>query len=179
MIYDLPYFFDEPLGDSSVVPTFLVSKVAKENVTVVLGGDAADEIFGGYERYWVYKFFSLQKYLPYLVRKFNLSILGQISNLFNSDFLKKFHRMLVRGKDINSHIIYGNIFASISSKDFYKMTGEKIDYSSFKPYFNQKFSKNVQSCDLNHYLLEDIFAKVDRASMAHALETRTPFYLQK
>jgi asparagine synthase (glutamine-hydrolysing) len=180
LIYNMPFYFDEPFGDSSQIPTFLVSKVASKHVKVVLGGDSADEIFGGYERYFVYRILSLQRYLPLFLRKCLVIMLNLLYKFSKKIIFTKLIKMINLDKKVYLYKLYGSLISSISNEDFHNLIGEDIDFKLIKPYFNDyHFSKNIQLCDINYYMLEDIFTKVDRSSMANSIEVRSPFTSEK
>ena len=79
MIKDLPFFFDEPFADSSAIPTTLVSKAARKDVTVALSADGGDEIFGGYNRYdFMHRYGKTLNSIPKAVRKILVGAMGNI-----------------------------------------------------------------------------------------------------
>ena len=182
LIPSLTQMFDEPFGDSSSIPTYLVSKLAKKDVTVVLSGDGGDELFGGYSRYQNNKaeiISSVGKYIPKFFLK-KLSYL--INNIPNYDILK-----------LNILIDRLSLSTELARCSNYKLFYEKI-HSHWRsspliiPESNQKkygisnsIIKNIpdsmhkmMAIDFKSYLLDDILTKVDRASMVNSLETRVP-----
>lgn len=169
---------DQPFADSSIVPTYLLAKFARENLIVALSGDGGDEIFGGYDRYLAAPI--LQSLNPILgITKYGLNIVNPY--LFKSN--RKIKRTgtqlrsiptlaeryfsiqsLVQSGDLQS-LLTGNMFTDVISTEF-------IDH------FNQaqnlsKLDQFIRS-DLNYYLPGDILAKVDIATMANSLELRSP-----
>jgi asparagine synthase (glutamine-hydrolysing) len=177
---DIKKWYDEPFGDLSCFPSFLVSKFAKEKVTVALTGDGGDELFGGYK--W-YKAFSL-------ARKVNLSFLSflykpfvQIVALlpFKGEILKYMKR--VPWLFLNDLELYTKLMGGLikNEKAQYR---EKLgisksydDYWFFRKYYKTDIPifTRLRFLDFHTYLPEDILTKVDRVSMAVALECRVPF----
>ncbi|GIW65709.1 MAG: asparagine synthetase B [Candidatus Parcubacteria bacterium] len=176
IIPKLPEIYDEPFGDSSAIPTHLVSKIAREKVKVILSGDGGDEFFGGYDRYWIFR------------------IVFENRLVFNK-FLEPFWRLILKVKGENQHRIeksskllrYKNInegFSYISSyflDDYNQLVNPDFRISSEINFSieNNKLTKlpklmQWMLIDAKYYLSEDILVKVDRASMAVALETREP-----
>ena len=81
VIKDLPFFYDEPFADSSAIPTTLVSKVARKDVTVALSADGGDEVFGGYNRYdYMHRYGKTLNLIPQGVRKIIANTMGNISS---------------------------------------------------------------------------------------------------
>ena len=81
MIKDLPFFYDEPFADSSAIPTTLVSKAARKDVTVALSADGGDEIFGGYNRYdFMHRYGKTLNSIPKAVRNILVGAMGNISS---------------------------------------------------------------------------------------------------
>lgn len=172
--------YDEPFADSSQIPTYILSKFCKNKITVALSGDGGDEIFGGYNRYIYYeKYRSLFKYLF----KFNkINILNNV--FFNSFFnlLSKFSLFKENSYKFRSLNNIKNI------KDFYvKMITQNDEVDSIykkREFYEIHYLKGgdcidslkfMQLKDIKNYLPDDILTKVDRASMAHGLEVRSPF----
>ncbi|MFC2160363.1 asparagine synthase (glutamine-hydrolyzing) [Acidobacteriota bacterium] len=178
---------DEPFGDFSIFPTFLVSKMAREHVTVILSGDGGDEVFGGYEHYLAQKMARLplvaasQKILSPLIKGFPPSPKkkGAWNKLqrFNQGFsyhpaLRHFRWMMFQTEQ-DKHALY--------TEDFKKEIGGIHSLHKSEP-FSQVFPRleNYDSItgelflDLKTYLVDDILVKVDRMSMAASLETRVP-----
>jgi len=183
IIPTLPYFYDEPFADSSAIPTMLVSKLAKEKVTVALSADAGDELFAGYDYYRAFQsyieFFNkipklFRKPLGLLVRlidkftfgyglKNKLDVLGDVLNANSTDLAQMLHhkyfeinKKAVRSLFINKSFIYRNEF----DDKFVNLT----DNLSI-----------ALATDYKMYLQNDILVKVDRATMSVALEGREPF----
>jgi asparagine synthase (glutamine-hydrolysing) len=176
---ELVWHFDEPFADSSALPTFMVSKMARDYVTVVLSGDGGDELFAGYTRYVVDRRRSGMANLPAFVRR-NLRVFSESlphgakgrNYLYNVsldaidryiDSISQYNALRKKSlysKDFQSKLNgnsgalrYRNIADSIS-------TGNAID--------------NLLYLDSKTYLPADILTKVDRMSMAASLEARVP-----
>ncbi len=169
--------FDEPFGDESAIPTYYVSKLAREYVKVVLSGDGGDELFAGYDSYAVTMGRMKYERLPVIARM-GLRGLSRIlpPQMYGKNFLYNIS-LPTRDRFIDyvSHLAF-NRHAQLLSKDF---QGE-IKQSSllFKKYFEDTKSyhelSQLQYVDMRSYLPGDILVKVDRMSMAHSLETRVP-----
>jgi asparagine synthase (glutamine-hydrolysing) len=184
--------FDEPFGDSSAIPTYLVSKLAKKFVKVSLSADGGDELFGGYLKYlicinywnsfrrfplWLRKYFSKTiKFIPVNVLNWILKFL-KLNTIFefNENRVNKFAQIL------NSISLTDFMLKSSQYLDEYRL--QKLHLIGTPAYI---FEESISSEDLNEvstlgfidiksYLEGDILAKVDRASMANGLEGREPF----
>lgn len=171
--------FDEPFGDSSAIPTYHVSRMAAEHVTVVLSGDGGDELFAGYDRYQM-DLTRHHRQLPGLVR----GLLGSISGLLPDGATgKNFLRSMslsgaARYLDSISYlppVALGRLLAPE-----YQVELQRIDSASpiFMQYFDRVRSVDwlaqLQYVDTKTYLAGDVLTKVDRMSMAHSLEVRSP-----
>ena len=166
--------FDEPLIDSSMIPTFLVSKEVSKYCKVVLGGDGGDELFGGYNHY--------QK----LVLSNNIK---KVLPQFFWKFFSKFYKFLPIGfrgrvwleslkydlkKDLPIVASYFNDFdrKRLLNKDFFDHDdNQKIN----KIYRSKDLGERAMWTDFLNYLPEDILVKTDRTSMLNSLELRAPF----
>jgi asparagine synthase (glutamine-hydrolysing) len=177
---------DEPFSDSSIIPTYLVSKLASSKVKVALSGDGGDEVFLGYNRYlFARKISSFKKKSPEFIRKFLGRFLQFIPSNFYDTLSKPFQKTF--GIQGFSHKIskLSNILCYDDNADFYmklNLFDNKIllnDFQKKDSIFNnyQKLTliDSVQRNDLDFYLPNDILVKVDRASMANSLEVRSPF----
>lgn len=168
---------DEPIMDSSILPTWLVSSLVKKHCSVALGGDGGDELFGGYSHYqnflkmqyrsnklpqYLKKFFSssAEKYLPVGFKGRNF--LQQLDENYNKDtpiFNKIFDSLTRR------NLMKGNSKYKVVAEHIYKLRNE--DYGDLIQRSTRK--------DFKNYLSEDILVKVDRAGMMNSLEIRAPF----
>jgi asparagine synthase (glutamine-hydrolysing) len=178
VIEKISQVLDQPFADSSIVPTYLLAKFARENLTVALSGDGGDEVFGGYDRYLVAPM--LQTLNPILsTAKYGLNF----ANTFLLGSNRKINRAGTQMKSIPS---LGERYFSIQSlaqQDYLQsLLNENVftDVISTKfiNHFNQgkslaKLDQIVRS-DLNYYLPGDILTKVDMATMANSLELRSP-----
>ncbi|MBN1974707.1 MAG: asparagine synthase (glutamine-hydrolyzing) [Sedimentisphaerales bacterium] len=164
---------DEPFGDSSILPTYLLSKITREFVTVSLSGDAGDEVFGGYDSYKAWK---LSKHLPLLA----VSFLGGIVNLLPpSDKKLSFSfkaRKFVQDYDSNVNRRHLNWMSTFNDNSRKELLGSNfIASESVLKCDGQASLLSLQLNDINNYLAEDILKKVDLASMLNSLEVRVPF----
>ena len=198
VIPDLPWLYDEPFADSSQIPTHLLCKAARQDVTVVLSGDGGDEMFGGYNRY-IYgpKLWKNLSYLPLFIRKLVGQLtqalpehcLDKLGNLYNqtkkgSEGISKIGiKIQSLGKFvhlINSlQSLHCNVISAWIEPE--KLLIENINEP--KSIFDETLPKIVLSDpvlgmiirDIQTYLPDDILHKVDRASMGASLEVRCPF----
>ncbi len=188
LVNDLPFYYDEPFADSSAMPTMLVSKMAREKVTVALSADAGDEIFAGYNRYdYIEKYLGKIKNIPTPLRK----VLSKGLTIFPPEkipFIGKDPLITHRLKKINDLLsstdiktVMENITAGIDKADIKKlMLNNFVDCktahtsSELLPEFFENITY-MMAVDYQTYLPDDIMQKVDRASMSASLEGREPF----
>jgi asparagine synthase (glutamine-hydrolysing) len=168
LIDTLPYYYDEPFGDESMIPTFLVSKVAAQYVKVVLSGTGSDEIFGGYNRYREYKILLKLRQQRKLIKKLLVKSYAYV----NSDKAGKLNELIFSEND---NILYIKLLSDLfRGNDGLNIDINKIYY--LDKYFNQKSHlDNLLNFDQNHYLTDDLLIKEDRATMANSIEGRIPF----
>ena len=167
--------YDEPFSDSSQIPTLLLSKLTRKNVTVALSGDGGDEVLAGYNRYkWLEK--SLQRIhkIPKAIRplsKRGLQLLnrtGLVNALpipYAANKVDKLMQLMSSGNLSEAFEV------SISNQHLPGLTNDTAIGFSHEIHNTQ----DMMVHDQNHYLPDDILVKVDRASMAHSLETRAPY----
>lgn len=186
LIPQIPEWYDEPFADSSQIPTYLVSRLAREHVTVSLSGDGGDELFAGYNRYILAeKLWSSLSALPISFKKlvskliyfFNPTAWDRIAKIIPrrwrplqlGDKVYKFAALLIQSSDD----LYRNI-VSFWEKPAELVAGGSEIVSWPRPITNLNFVEQMQYIDSVTYLPDDILTKVDRASMAVSLEARVP-----
>ena len=184
---DLAWYYDEPFADSSMVPTYYVSQVAREKVTVCLSGDGGDENFAGYRRYkFDYLENRIRAVLPFSLRRPVFGALGQIYP--KADWLPQVFRAktLLLNLSLSPDRAYYHSMSwfqpALKSRLYSQHLSEQLNgYDSFsvmQRYFDRAQDldplSKIQYVDMKTYLVDDILTKVDRASMAHALEVRVP-----
>ncbi len=188
IIPDLPFYFDEPFADNSAIPTILVSKMAREHVTVALSADAGDEIFGGYDRYaWMVKYYNKMHAIPRIARKSGAAILRSIpidrwpKFRDNNIFLKKYQKLATILHDPAPQNIYMGMTEDYNEKERNNLFNRKLE-SVFSAHYNQELKTDqfdplsyAMVKDYQTYMVDDILQKVDRATMSVSLEGREPF----
>ncbi|AEH06051.1 asparagine synthase (glutamine-hydrolyzing) [Methanothermococcus okinawensis] len=169
------WIYDEPFGDYSGFPTYKVSEMAKQFVTVCLSGDGGDEVFGGY------KFHLISKRIEYL-KKIPISVRMIFFNILNNNLLKKNPTFYLIKEAIKLSLIknYEKFYSELLDGDFIISSNGKIWIEKNLKYClnktNSQLSESIRVFDLLFRTLSDNFlVKVDRASMANALEVRSPF----
>ncbi|MFZ3013994.1 MAG: asparagine synthase (glutamine-hydrolyzing) [Nitrospira sp.] len=191
----LPSIYDEPFGDSSAIPTHLVSRLAKQQVTVALSGDGGDELFGGYNRYsWGSSIWRRIERVPVSMRAmgaYALTVLspeqwdrtgrilkmGLPASLHLSTFGEKVHK-LAAVLDSNSQTELYRQLVSLQREPVSLVIGSHEEPiwadDQARQMAKQDFSEQMMFHDLVGYLTDDILPKLDRAAMAISLETRMP-----
>lgn len=178
--------FDEPFADSSFLPTYFISKKASEHVKVALTGEGSDEIFGGYNKYYIHTYFKqIQEKYPFIL---NSPILKKI---LNTQYLKGLdsNSLLIKLKKIQSIDTNNPILNhfNIISLGFNKQE-INILFNKKPLQINELFPQNLsykvdeyealdlaRKLDFEISLEGDLLPKVDRCTMLNSLETRSPF----
>lgn len=191
VIPSLPKIYDEPFADSSQIPTYLVSKLARDHVTVALSGDGGDELFGGYNRYTITnKYFNKINRFPKGFRNFISKALLEVPESKWDIFFQKLSSK--KYANIGFKIHKGaNALAYESLQDLHFKLASRIDnpanwlLNSDEPkttlnngmdiFYNLTNIEKMMGYDLITFLPTDILTKVDRAAMFNSLETRVPF----
>ena len=169
---EIIFYYDDPLGSPSFIPTYLLTKKIKSFCKVVMGGDGADELFGGYYPYSRIDRFNLSK--KPLLKNFYFEPQKIISKLENSHL--KGRGILINAlKDIKN--IHHSMLPWFSNQERKILIG---DEPSFINQSNQNFNtedylSNILLGDFSYYLPEEVLKKVDRSSMANSLEVRAPY----
>jgi asparagine synthase (glutamine-hydrolysing) len=187
----LPDLYDEPFSDSSQIPTYLVSKLARQDVTVSLSGDGGDELFGGYNRYFlVQRIWNRVGWLPHGIRKGAAGLMQtvspqawangiQVAGRFNSAAKNlpnagdKAHRLAEILHASNPEAIYFDLVSHWKDPARVVLGGHEPVMSLAN--LPATLAERMMYQDLVTYLQDDILAKVDRASMGVSLEARAPY----
>lgn len=160
LVNKMPEVYDEPIADISIVPTYMVSQLARKKVKAVLSGEGADEIFGGYT--WQYDFYKL----------------NNPSGFFNT--------IKTKLKPVNTVVFYAQAMAMgwFDKKELEKMLHPELHqyipediHWFYRKNFDSSLSplKSIQYMDIKCFMGELVLTKIDRASMANSLEVRVPF----
>lgn len=174
---------DEPFADSSLIATYTVSKMAKEYVSVILTGDAGDELFAGYNKYLISYYSERYNRIPKILRK---GIIEPSTKLLpsNSSIARKVNKVIGSANmDIFEQRKY---LMSLGFKPSELAQLMKSDYVSDMPFIREQYDTldceeqtQAQFVDLNTVLEGDMLTKVDRGSMLASLETRVPMLDRK
>jgi len=176
MIAALDQQFDEPFADQAALPTLLLSKLTRQHVKVVLTGEGADEIFGGYSNYakrlkeaplsarWNPLYAPFHRFMPEKLRKNRL--------------VKAMARPLSRRYTTIPNLFDSEIHGSLMTRDFraaQKMALEDLAEPHFFACDSAEYLDQMLHIDQNLWLADDLLTKVDRATMTHSLEARVPY----
>jgi asparagine synthase (glutamine-hydrolysing) len=191
--------YDEPLADSSQIPTYLVSKLARQSVTVSLSGDGGDELFGGYNRYgWGESIWRRLRHLPAPARAMASgallsiparhweTIIGLVKRDSGGQLLgDKLHKLALMMNVKDRDGLYQKLVSQQRESDSLVLNANEHQHGlqswdqiqvlySHRQQPIQSFAEHAMLRDLLGYMTDDILAKLDRAAMAVSLETRTP-----
>ncbi|MGH9939543.1 MAG: asparagine synthase (glutamine-hydrolyzing) [Blastocatellia bacterium] len=187
IVPEIPRLLDEPLGDGSLIPTFLLSRFTRERVAVALGGDGGDEFLAGYPTYAAHRVSGYYRALPRFVREWLIepavARLPVSTENLSFDFkAKKF----VQGAALPAgerHTVWMGSYTAeqqrslLSPEVLAACPDDRVfDEIRIYDYSNgHDVVEEMMKLDATHYLSECVLFKVDRASMAASLETRAPF----
>ncbi len=182
LLPELAKQYDEPMADSSMVPTYMVSRAIRRHATVALGGDGGDELFGGYQPHqWIQQMQAIRRFVPGVLRRplrtlterwmpvgrFGRNfVLGVLSDLpgsitqINTYFDAAARRKLLTGEALRR--VKGNL----RQPEEYKIALQPDVASAVQ---------RITAMDFRSFLVDDILVKVDRSSMLTSLEVRAPF----
>lgn len=176
---NIQYHMDEPLADPAAIALYFVCKLASERVKVVLSGEGADEIFGGYNIYKEPDDMAVYNLIPRPVRR----CIGKAAAMLPSH--RGLNFLIRRGKDLEERFI-GNayIFSEKERKQLLRITTDAPSAMEItKPFYDQVAGKDavtkMQYLDLHLWMTGDILLKADKMSMANSLELRVPFLDKK
>jgi asparagine synthase (glutamine-hydrolysing) len=184
-IEKLVWHFDQPFADTSIIPTYTLNQAARSRVTVVLSGDGGDEILAGYQTILADKIFSRFRFLPFSFRKWA----SRIANWLLKPTYRKVSldykiRRFLSAYHLNpkqAHVWWRGIFSeeeqsqilNLEDTKGYDPMKEALKYYEDVP--GASFLDQCLYVDIKTWLLDDILVKIDRMSMAHGLEVRSPF----
>lgn len=177
----IQYHMDEPLADPAAIALYFVSKLASEHVKVVMSGEGADELFGGYRIYQEPITLTFYDKLPFAVRRLISKICSYLPQKHGINYLVR------RGKTIEERFIgNANIFSIKERNEILKSETAKKAAEPQKlcsEFYSEVKDKDavakMQYLDINMWLMGDILLKADKTSMASSLELRVPFLDKK
>ncbi len=177
VIEKISHVLDQPFADSSIVPTYLLAKFARENLIVALGGDGGDEVFGGYDRYLATPV--MQKINPFIgLARVGLNLAGKKS-MGGSRKINRVRSQLSPKASLAAR--YSSILSLTQPQELFTLLNPKIYSNKAETaYINQFDAGNLFSLDrmirsdFSAYLPGDLLVKVDIATMANSLELRSP-----
>ncbi len=187
LIPEITSYMDEPLGDGSLIATFLLAKFTRQKVTVALGGDGGDELFAGYPTFAAFRVANLYQHIPKVFRsaiEWGANLLPVSTDNFSFDFkVKQFLKGARYPNPIRNQAWIGSFTPDEQQLLFSSDVNREL--AGFNPYSKLMELENEHAQDsplnrltyqyFNCYLTDNILFKVDRTSMACSLEARSPF----
>lgn len=184
----LPDIYDEPFGDSSAIPTTLVSKIARRQVTVALSADGGDEIFAGYPKYIKgVKYYSALEKVPAFLTKLAASLMDVIKVRNDNQWLtsvryEKLKEVLRKREPVFAFNIITEVFTFIETQRLIRHSLKYLHTPFDENHLlneNNDLLSRFQATEFKTYMVDDILQKVDRATMSASLEGREPFLDQR
>jgi len=187
LVSEIGSWMDEPFSDPSLVPTYLLSRFTRKHVTVALGGDGGDELFGGYPMYAGHRWAAIYQHVPAVLRNRLIEPIVRLLPVKTKNLSFDYKALrFVTGANYDPvsrhHVWFGSFTPEQQELVLSKNVLEKTDgdiYREARQMADECEAVDVvtrmQSLDTRLYLAEDILTKVDRASMAVSLEVRAPF----
>lgn len=182
IVDDTLAYFDEPFGDSSAIPSMMVAQKAREKVTVVLTGDCADELFGGYDKYLGKHYAQQYNKYPKIARLLFESIINNVPHTRRTNHLLRKIKKVVQAAALTpedryialTSLGYTNTQKNELLKPQFNLDCNGVIAKHFNDINGDELSKTFYS-DVKLVLEGDMLTKVDRACMINSLEARVPF----
>jgi asparagine synthase (glutamine-hydrolysing) len=183
----LVWHYDEPFGDPSAVPSYAIAELTRQHVTVVLNGDGADETFAGYDWYKMDRLIQRGKFAPLRLRQWFVELMRRFPANGSKTGLRWKAARLAEVLALPPSRRYAqwtehlgpNARQRLYSSAFTECVKESDPDSLFASAFSQSDAEDwldiLLDADVNLYLADDLLVKIDRATMAHSLEARSPF----
>ncbi len=188
-VEEIPFYYDEPFGDSSVLPTMIVSELARKEVTVVLSADGGDEAFFGYSKY-----FFLEKFAPIFSTPLKKFLLKSMLNLFSpkqvvwineqlpksmrqTNISDKYHKFKRAMNADSLEEMFINASSYVDSREvqcFLTIDAKHSLYEHFSTEEGLSLVDRMMLADYKTFMVDDVLTKVDRATMSSSLEGREP-----
>ena len=182
------WHYDEPFADPSVIPTYYVSKLTREHVTVALSGDGGDESFAGYERYVAERIASCYKQIPSFLREkiikkmvgllphreYRWSIIRRLKRFISGASKEPVHQYVQWLCYFNNEM-KNSLYTSSFSSEVAASNSTEITSEAYRKCDSENLLEKLLFSDIMLYLPYDLLVKVDIASMANSLEARSPF----
>jgi asparagine synthase (glutamine-hydrolysing) len=181
LIPKLVWHYDEPFADSSAIPTYLVSQLTRQHVTVALSGDGGDELFAGYERFAAARLAQRYCRLPGWIRRLVSSTLDFLPESTAYRDLVRRARRFARGAALpllEGYLGWVSIFSDELRDQILLQTSELAPVPDYRQYWDDVEGDDIARLlylNIQTYLLDDLLVKADRTSMANSLEVRSPF----
>jgi asparagine synthase (glutamine-hydrolysing) len=183
----LMFFLDDPIGDFSIFPTYLVSRLARQHVTVALSGDGGDELFGGYETYLAQRYARMWNKIPGFIRKGLIErIVRSLRPTSKKKGLVNKAKRFIEGVSCDKRMSHArwrlfvgeemrnSLFSEDALRQIVSSPSQHIE-RLFEQAGNRGELNRSLYVDVKSYLADNILTKVDRMSMAVSLETRVPY----
>ena len=175
---DVVWHLDEPFGDSSAIPTYMVSRLAAEHVRVVLSGDGGDELFAGYDRYAVEQRERRYQRIPGVLRRAAGHVATSLPDGTRGRNFLRHHALEGWARYVDSATLFNaeqrlqlfkpDVARVLREEDPSRLLRLELERG------DRHWLSTLQASDIHRYLPLDILTKVDRMSMAHSIEARVP-----
>ena len=177
-IHKIAYYSDEPSADAGALPAWFLARMSSQDVTVVLTGEGADELFAGYLTYKADRYAAAARMAPAFLRRGALraaSLLPVSDDKISFEYkLKRFLRGSLLAPEL-AHIYWNGTFTEAEKREFFRFADAGPMAAMLGNMPRGAGIERYLAFDQRYYLADDILYKVDRMSMAHSLEARPPF----
>lgn len=177
-IEQMAYYSDEPSADAGALPVWFLAQMTRKDATVIMTGEGADELFGGYLTYKADRYSGLARMIPAPVRRLALGcarLLPVSDDKISFEYkLKRFLQGSLLAPEL-AHVFWNGTFAEREKSEIFRFADSRPLWDILDAMRPGRSLQRYLDYDQRYYLPDDILYKVDRMSMAHSLEVRPPF----